>query len=152
MLYANGLGVPQDKTQAAGLFLSAAKQGYAPAYALIAGAYITGDGVPFDYPEASFWFAFATVTESQSPLAKADAMQLGLQGCTCRKLIYRAWQSERGSGLRITPPSRNKYKENPGKVAAGFMLSHGVDLRAANDPSCNGVAAESANWRGAEAV
>ena len=80
MLYANGLGVPQDKTQAAGLFLSAAKQGYAPAYALIAGAYITGDGVPFDYPEASFWFAFATVTESQSPLAKADAMQLGVAG------------------------------------------------------------------------
>lgn len=79
-LYANGLGVPQDKAQAAGLFLTAAKQGYAPAYALIGGAYLTGDGVPTDYAEASFWYAVATVTESQPTLAKADAMQLRVAG------------------------------------------------------------------------
>lgn len=80
VLYANGLGVPQDKTRAAGLFLSAAKQGYTPAYALIGGAYLTGDGVPIDYAEASFWFAVATVAESQPTLAKADAMQLRVAG------------------------------------------------------------------------
>jgi TPR repeat protein len=55
-LYHNGVGVPQDNTQAAFWYRKAAEQGDALAQALLGAAYTTGQGVLQDNVQAVFWF------------------------------------------------------------------------------------------------
>jgi len=54
-LYDNGLGVPQDVSEAVTWYRRAAEKGYAPAEANLCGTYFMGRGVSRDYAEAVKW-------------------------------------------------------------------------------------------------
>ena len=58
--YENGIGVPEDKTEAANWHRKAAEQGYAPAQGRLGRFYECGDVVPEDNAEAANWFRKAT--------------------------------------------------------------------------------------------
>ena len=55
-MYANGMGVPQDDSQAAFWYRNAAEQGDAKAQALLGRMYNSGEGVLQDYSQAVFWY------------------------------------------------------------------------------------------------
>ena len=56
IMYADGLGVPQDDAEAARLYRLAAEQGNAPAQYNLGAAYYNGRGVPQDDVQAHMWF------------------------------------------------------------------------------------------------
>ncbi len=58
-MYAEGLGVPQDETEAARWYRLAADQGHAAAQASLGAMYVVGLGVPQDETEAVRWFRLA---------------------------------------------------------------------------------------------
>ena len=55
-MYANGMGVSQDDSQAVFWYRKAAEQGDAKAQALLGRMYNSGEGVPQDYSHAVFWY------------------------------------------------------------------------------------------------
>ena len=55
-MYADGLGVPQDYVQALRWLRRAARQGFAPAQAMLGAFYAAGRGVLKDEVEAKRWF------------------------------------------------------------------------------------------------
>ena len=56
MIYALGLGVPQDEREAVRWFRRAAEQGHAIAQDALGDRYANGRGVPQDYEEAVRWY------------------------------------------------------------------------------------------------
>ncbi len=59
-LYAAGVEVPQDFTEAAKWYRKAAEQGDVEAQAALGRLYVNGTGVPQEDPEAYFWLSVAT--------------------------------------------------------------------------------------------
>jgi TPR repeat protein len=59
VMYANGMGVPQDFVEAASWFQLAAEQGNAPAQCNLGLMYRDGHGMSQDYTEATNWFRLA---------------------------------------------------------------------------------------------
>lgn len=56
VMYLEGLGVPQDYTEAAKWYRKAADQGYADAQLNLGSMYDKGKGVLQDYTEGAKWF------------------------------------------------------------------------------------------------
>ena len=56
VMYASGLGVPQDDVQAAAWYRQAADQGHADAQYYLGVMYATGQGVPQDFTQAVAWY------------------------------------------------------------------------------------------------
>ena len=78
-LYAQGHGVPQDYTEAAKWFRTAADQGYAAGQFNLAKAYANGQGVPQDYVQAYSWFKLAAasaVDDEHHSLANKESASL----------------------------------------------------------------------------
>jgi TPR repeat protein len=75
VMYANGMGTPEDYGQAVLWYRKAAEQGYAPAQFHLGGAYVMGRGVPQDYAEAHKWMSLAAARATgkvdPKPMAKA---------------------------------------------------------------------------------
>ena len=59
-MYENGLGVPQDNTEAVSWYRKAAEQGNVHAQSNLGNMYANGKGVPQDYAEAARWYRKAT--------------------------------------------------------------------------------------------
>ncbi len=59
VMYANGLGVPEDDAEAVRWFRLAADQGLANAQYNLGVMYASGEGVPQDYAEAVRWYRLA---------------------------------------------------------------------------------------------
>ena len=55
-MYAEGIGVAQDRQQAAAWFQKAAEQGHAKAQVYLGSMYRTGDGVKRNYQQALAWY------------------------------------------------------------------------------------------------
>ena len=71
IMYADGLGVPQDDAEAARLYRLAAEQGNAPAQYNLGVMYDAGRGVPQDDVQAHMWLNLAAsrVTSEQREIA-----------------------------------------------------------------------------------
>ena len=59
VMYASGLGVPQDDFQAVKWFRLATNQGLVDTQFYLGAAYDNGEGVPQDYAQAHMWFNLA---------------------------------------------------------------------------------------------
>ena len=74
-MYANGLGVPQDYTEALKWYRKAAIQGYTKAQYALGAMYANGIGVPQDYVQSYAWFQLA----AEGGLEKASAARMDLR-------------------------------------------------------------------------
>ncbi len=80
--YENGLGVPQDYTQAAVWYRKAADQGNADAQLYLGNEYDLGHGVPQDYTQAAAWYRKAADqgnTDAQTELGMAYGLGQGVK-------------------------------------------------------------------------
>ena len=73
VLYANGLGVPEDRAKSIAWFQKAAEQGNVDAQFILGLWYRDGEGVPQDYVLAHMWINLAAARAGESPLEGPSA-------------------------------------------------------------------------------
>jgi len=78
MLYAQGLGVPQDPAQAADLYRHAAEQGNATAQFNLGLLFDNGEGVDKDFAQAAEWYKKAA--EQEVPRAQFNLGAMYVNG------------------------------------------------------------------------
>ena len=89
LMYANGVGVPQNDEEAVSWWRLAADQGYAPSQARLGEAYLLGAGVPLDYGAAVRWHRAAA--EQEYPMAHYALGMMYSQGVGLPYDILRAF-------------------------------------------------------------
>jgi len=72
--YDNGLGVPQDYTEAVKWYRKAAEQGHASAQFNLGFMYANGQGVPQNYSDAYVWFSLAAATGHEDAIYNRDVV------------------------------------------------------------------------------
>jgi len=89
LMYATGVGVPQNDEEAVSWWRLAAEQGFAPAQARLGEAYLLGSGVSLDYDEAVRWHRAAA--EQEYPMAHYALGMMYSQGVGLPYDIVRAF-------------------------------------------------------------
>ncbi|WP_415184069.1 tetratricopeptide repeat protein [Phaeovulum sp.] len=79
IIYANGLGVPQDHAEAVKWYRLAADQGYASAQNNLGLTYESGLGVPQDYIAAHIWYNIAGSNGSAKAISNRDRVLAMMQ-------------------------------------------------------------------------
>ena len=85
ILYARGVGVNKDLTEAAKLFEQAARAGHAKAQVDLAAAYLLGNGVDRNPTTAGHWYERAA--KSENGQAQIELGMLKIRGVGCRQDI-----------------------------------------------------------------
>jgi TPR repeat protein len=93
LLYAGGVGVPQDYGQAKGWFEAAAKQGHVGAQADLGTLYLQGAGAPQSAQMAMFWFSQAAEQGDGLACAKLGWMYAEGQGVIQDSVQAHMWYS-----------------------------------------------------------
>jgi TPR repeat protein len=136
LMYASGLGTPQDYTQAAFWFRKAAEQGDTGAQRQLGYLYVQGHGVPQDDAQAGVWLRRAAEgstsknnVASSSTSSSADAQIASLPSCT----INISFGIVTGTQvLHLAPAFTQKWIKKNQKEHPGLCFSQTPDLRAVN--------------------
>lgn len=136
ILYAKGLGTPQDYPLAATWFLQAAEQDYAAAQFNLGLLYARGLGVPFDDVHAYLWLYLAARQGDRDAITALDAVIKRMPPDAVRQAeaMVQAWQPKPGQQRRPASPQTSAESTTmPSglKVASsgtGFIISHQGDI------------------------
>jgi TPR repeat protein len=110
-MYAEGLGVPEDHTQALAWYLKAAEQGLAYAQATAGMLYLFGRGVPHDHKLAYAWSTLAAESGE-----KASTMVLEKVAPTLSP------QERTETKVMVEEIKRRISKTQQGTVDSGFFF------------------------------
>jgi TPR repeat protein len=91
LMYAKGVGVPQDSAEAIKWYRKAAEQGYAVAQGLLGATYLEGKGAPQDYAEAVKWYRKAAEQRYAFAQKKLAFMYLKGQGVPQNYVTAHMW-------------------------------------------------------------
>ena len=92
ILHAEGMGVPQNDTEAVKLFRMAAEQDHADAQFHLGGMYGLGRGVAVDYVEAYMWVSLAAAHGVDTePRTAALAKRMSLEQVAAAKRRAAEW-------------------------------------------------------------
>jgi uncharacterized protein len=125
-MYARGLGVTYDGTEAVHWWRRAAEQGDASAQEELATAYFWGDGVEQDHSEAAKWFLKAAVqgaTFAQISLAFLYERGEGVGQDFALANIWLSLAAAEGQPVAKTELNRLASKMNSGQVAEAQRLA-----------------------------
>ena len=96
LMYDNGLGVPQDETEAVKWFRKAAEQDYGLAQFQLGIRYLIGRGVPQDHVLAHMWFNIAAAPGDEMAESARDkvAMLMTTDQIAEAKRMAREWMAK----------------------------------------------------------
>lgn len=126
LLYAGGVGIPQNYEQAKGWFEQAAKQGHIGAQVDLGTLYLQGAGAPQSAQMAMFWFSQAAKHGDGSACAKLGWMYAEGQGVIQDSVQAHMWYSLAAArGEQSAGEARDAFaiKMTPAQIAEAKQLA-----------------------------
>jgi hypothetical protein len=116
LIYAEGIGVPQDYQEAVRWYRLAAAQGYVPAQYSLGLAYEKGQGVPQDYQEAVKWYRLAAAQGNQ--FAQVNLGVMYTNGTGVRQDFVRAHMWFTLAAAALSGDSEDSSTKNRDRIAS----------------------------------